>query len=284
MIFCDIKPYVRHAEKICIDEHAKSEYVASYDHIILYTLSGSADVYVDKQTYKLTRGTVLVIKPGSFYAFSSETRCETISIHFDWGSENSIERGFYLEPAGKEFFNPKKICGPVDIDDEECFSSELLAEEFTNMEETFKLILSEFNRAKKYFDFRISCYLISALIEISRRTKNIKTLVQSNDDTGRAVLEYIHQNISQNISVESLSEQFKFHSTYINILVKKLTGYPIHKYIMVRRISKAIELLQYSDMRISEIAEKVGFPDASHFSKVFKQLMGKSPREFRKNE
>ena len=34
--------------------------------------------------------------------------------------------------------------------------------------------------------------------------------------------------------------------------------------------------------RISEIAEKVGFPDASHFSKVFKQLMGKGPREFRK--
>ena len=52
---------------------------------------------------------------------------------------------------------------------------------------------------------------------------------------------------------------------------------------MVRRISKAIELLQYSDMRISEIAEKVGFPDASHISKVFKQLMGKGPREFRKN-
>ena len=284
MNFCDIKPYVRHAEKICIDDSNKSEFVASYDHIILYTLSGNATIYIDKQIYNLTRGTILIIKPGSFYAFSDESKSEIISIHFDWSNENSIERGFYLEPVSKEKFNPRKICETFTIDDEECFNVELFSEELTNMEETFKLILSEFNRAKKYFDFRVSCYLISVLIEISRRTKNIKTIVCTNDDTGRAVLEYIHQNISQNISVENLSEQFKFHSTYINILVKKLTGYPIHKYIMVRRISKAIELLQYSDMRISEIAEKVGFPDASHFSKVFKQHMGKSPREFRKNE
>lgn len=284
MNFCDIKPYVRHVEKLSSNDFLRNEFMASYDHILLYTLSGSADICVNKQTYSLSQGTILIIKPGSLFSFTSQIKSEIISIHFDFGNENSIEKGFYIAPVAKEKFNPDKICEIYAIDDEGCFNNDHYAEGFSNMEETFKQILREFKKSEKYFDFRISCYMISVLIEISRRNATNTNSAHNTDDTGRAVLEYIHKNYNQNITVESLSEYFKFHSTYINILVKKLTGYPIHKYIMVRRISKAIELLQYTDMRISEIAEKVGIPDASHFSKVFKQIMGKGPREFRKND
>lgn len=283
MNFCDIKPYIRYVEKISGDECLRLEPKASYDHIMLYGLDGYADVSINNIIYRVSRGDVLIIKPGSFYTIPTQDRSEAIAIHFDFGSENSVNKGFYLEPRAKADFNFEKICEPFTIDDEECFNSDILTKGLGNIEETFKQIHREFNKAEKYFDFRISGYTASVLIEILRRNSIAGDSHHNTDDAGRAVLDYIHNNINANITVEELSKQFKFHSTYINILVKKLTGYPVHKYIMVRRISKAIELLQYSDMRISEIAEKVGFPDASHFSKVFKQIMGKSPREFRKN-
>jgi len=268
MNFCDIKPYVRHVEKLRDDECIRLEPKAAYDHIMLYGLAGYTDVSINSIIYRVSRGDVLIIKPGSFYTIPTQSGCEAIAIHFDFGNENSINKGFYLEPRPKENFNFEKICEPFTIDDEDCFNSESLTKGLGNMEETFKQILREFNKSEKYFDFRISVYTTSALIEILRRNSVANDSQRSADETGRNVLDYIHSNINTNITVEELSEQFKFHSTYINILVKKLTGYPVHKYIMVRRISKAIELLQYSDMRISEIAEKVGFPDASHFSKV----------------
>ena len=282
MEFFDIKPYVRHAERNKETDIAEHEPRASYDHILLYVLSGEALICIENENYNLSQGKVLFIKPGCFYSFVSHNKVEFIGIHFDFGDENSINKGFYIEPEPKEKFNPKKICENKIIKGEDCFNSIYFADGFNNLEENFKQIVREFNKSEKYFDFRISCILTSILIEISRQAQTNGNSIENTDDTGRAVLDYIHKNFDKNISVESLSEQFKFHSTYLNILVKKMTGYPIHKYIMVRRISKAIELLQYSDMRISEVAEKVGFPDASHFSKVFKQLMGKGPREFRK--
>ncbi len=283
MEFFDIKPYVRHAERnkeIDIDGDGLR---ASYDHILLYVLSGKALITVENENYSLSQGNVLFIKPGCFYSFVSQDKFEFIGIHFDFGDENSIQKGFYIAPETKEKFNSKKICENEIITGEDCFNNVYFADGFNNLEESFKQIAREFNKAEKYFDFRISCILTSILIEISRQAQANENSYENIDDTGRAVLDYIHKNYVKNISIESLSKQFKFHSTYLNILVKKMTGYPIHKYIMVRRISKAIELLQYSDMRISEVAEKVGFPDASHFSKTFKQLMGKGPREFRKN-
>ena len=283
MDFFNIKPYVRHAERISENDFATDNFNASYDHILIYILSGNTKISVEKESYSLSQGNILFIKPGYFYSVTSNEKCEFICIHFDFGDENSIQKRFYIAPETKEEFKPGKICENEIINNEDCFNDIHFAEGFNNLEESFKQIVREFKKAEKYFDFRISCILISVLIEISRQAGINGISSQNVDDTGRSVLDYIHKNYHTNISVESLSEQFKFHSTYLNILVKKLTGYPIHKYIMVRRISKAIELLQYSDMRISEIAEKVGFPDASHFSKVFKQLMGKGPREFRKN-
>lgn len=284
MNFYDIKPYVRHSEQLKAKDMMRNECLASYDHLILYALSGNTKVDISESSYELSQGNVLLIKPGSFFMILPDEKSEIISIHFDFGNKNSIEKGFYIAPAPKENFNPGKICENDSIHDESCFLTNYFGEGFNNMEESFKQIVREFNKSEKYFDLRISCHLTSILIEISRRAMINANSNSATDDTAREVLDYIHKNFNQNITVDSLVEKFKFHATYINILVKKLTGYSIHKYIMVRRISKAIELLQYSDMRISEIAEKVGFPDASHFSKVFKQLMGKGPREFRKNE
>ena len=66
--------------------------------------------------------------------------------------------------------------------------------------------------------------------------------------------------------------------------MKNKTGYSIHQYILLNRISKSIEYLQNSNMHIYEIAEKVGFSDPCHFTKCFKQIMGDNPKKFRVNK
>ena len=56
------------------------------------------------------------------------------------------------------------------------------------------------------------------------------------------------------------------------------------KYLVGVRLGKARELLMDSSNKITDVAEKVGYPDISYFSYFFKKNTGISPREFRKNK
>ena len=53
------------------------------------------------------------------------------------------------------------------------------------------------------------------------------------------------------------------------------------QYITKLRIDKSKELLNGTDLQVSEIAFKVGFESASYFNKVFKKITGKTPKDFR---
>ena len=57
---------------------------------------------------------------------------------------------------------------------------------------------------------------------------------------------------------------------------------PTGRYRAGRRIETACDLLQYTTMTGAQIAERLGFSDEYHFSKRFKELRGKSPRQFRR--
>ena len=54
----------------------------------------------------------------------------------------------------------------------------------------------------------------------------------------------------------------------------------LHKFILVCRINAAKELLTNSNITVSEAAAAVGFPDAAHFSKCFKEYTGISPSRY----
>ena len=55
-------------------------------------------------------------------------------------------------------------------------------------------------------------------------------------------------------------------------------------YVTRIRIRKAIELLRDADLKIYEIAQKVGYSSQHYFSSAFKRVLGVSPLEYRKNE
>lgn len=75
---------------------------------------------------------------------------------------------------------------------------------------------------------------------------------------------------SVNISANHLSEKFK-----------EVTGENFVKYVARTRYEKARELLHDPDLRVSEAAFAAGFQSLSQFNRVFKNLAGQSPTEYR---
>lgn len=93
------------------------------------------------------------------------------------------------------------------------------------------------------------------------------------------ILNYINQNITQNISVAQLAVHFYLSESYICRIFKSTTGTTINKYITARRISIAKSLLN-DGSSVMDAYEKSGFTDYSNFFKAFTKAVGVSPKKY----
>lgn len=93
----------------------------------------------------------------------------------------------------------------------------------------------------------------------------------------------IGKRISENsLSSETLAVDFCLSQRHFSRKVKSVTGVNTALYIRSLRIEKACVLLRDTDHPISDIFVECGFESANYFSRVFKQEMGMSPSEYRK--
>ena len=86
------------------------------------------------------------------------------------------------------------------------------------------------------------------------------------------------------LSLKSLAFKLGFSPSYLSVLIKKELGLPFQDYLIQERMKKAKLLLLTTDLKIYEIAEQVGFEDMNYFSQRFKQVVGLTPRQFKKGE
>lgn len=101
------------------------------------------------------------------------------------------------------------------------------------------------------------------------------------DNCVSQALAYINDNITNDISLDRLSEALFINKSYLCRQFKKATNMTINEYIKNRRLSIAKKKLQFTDISISNIAFLCGFSNFSHFSNFFKKLEGISPSQYR---
>jgi two-component system, response regulator YesN len=95
------------------------------------------------------------------------------------------------------------------------------------------------------------------------------------------IKQYIDEHYHQHITLTSLAQEYKISSSYLSLLFREQTSQNFMDYLMNVRLQKAKELLRTSDLRIYEIAERIGYRDAYYFSAAFKKAVGINPTEYR---
>lgn len=120
-------------------------------------------------------------------------------------------------------------------------------------------------------------------LDKERKKVQIQNLV---DQGQRSELEEaIHERLADSeLSLKSLASQLGFSPSYLSVLIKKELGLPFQDYLIQERMKKAKLLLLTTDLKIYEIADQVGFEDMNYFSQRFKQVVGLTPRQFKKGE
>lgn len=91
---------------------------------------------------------------------------------------------------------------------------------------------------------------------------------------------FISRNVSDHYTISELSEMFGINPTTLKSAFKQYHGCPVYAYAKNRKMFRAAELMSNSDMRIIDIAEEVGYCNASKFSCAFREVIGVNPKYF----
>ena len=106
---------------------------------------------------------------------------------------------------------------------------------------------------------------------------------QNARDLAASAVGYINRNIGKKLTVDIICSAFSCSRSTLMKCFRRDCGVTVNEYIVSRRIDIAKELLQYSELPVSEIASKCGFSDQLYFSRVFSSRVGVPPTVFRKD-
>jgi AraC family transcriptional regulator len=96
----------------------------------------------------------------------------------------------------------------------------------------------------------------------------------------KQVLEYIHENLGQSLSLTELANIANLSPSRFTRVFRQEMGLSPHQYLIQARIEQAKHLLRSrGNVSISRIAHQVGFSDHSHFTRHFKRIVGVTPKE-----
>lgn len=123
---------------------------------------------------------------------------------------------------------------------------------------------------------------IAALQSIEKQTVALFKKDQVYSLSVNKALRLIHSHYTQGITLEEIASMLRITPEYLSTLFNKEVGKTYSAYMKEIRINRAKQLLIHSEMKIFEIAENIGYPDAKYFSRVFKESTGISPGEYQR--
>ncbi|MCI9447306.1 MAG: response regulator [Lachnospiraceae bacterium] len=94
-------------------------------------------------------------------------------------------------------------------------------------------------------------------------------------------IEYIRTHYQEGISLEKTAEVLSITPEYLSMLFKREMGMNFSVFLKEFRISHAKRLLKATDLKIYEVAQECGYSNSNYFTKVFKEVTGISPAEYR---
>ena len=132
-------------------------------------------------------------------------------------------------------------------------------------------------------------HIASALEAYLKQAHNVVSLPPSAARGGlapwqlRRAKEMLVSRLDEPISLAELARACKLSPSHFARAFRQTTGQPPHRWLMEQRIEKAKQLLVDTTLSLAEIAQKCGFADQSHFTRVFAQRVRSSPGQWRRH-
>ena len=120
------------------------------------------------------------------------------------------------------------------------------------------------------------------MVIIPQGDKSEEAIEGADVDLTESILTFVEAHFCEEIYAETVAEHFGISEGHLCRLFKGRTGKTLVDFLHQKRIEEAKRLLRESKEYIYQIADRVGFRSPCYFSKVFKELEGRSPKEYRR--
>ena len=97
----------------------------------------------------------------------------------------------------------------------------------------------------------------------------------------RRVTELVHAKIENDLSLEEMAGSVDLSIAHFSQMFRKSTGQSPHQFVLRQRVEHAKDMLRKAEARVLDVAVACGFKTQQHFARVFRQMCGASPTEYR---
>lgn len=269
-------------EAFYVTKDSFTENVSAHWHYfveIMYLIKGTINVNCDNIDHNLNAGDLIFFHPGAIHAIynpSDDINYGIIKLNL---SRMYTIGSHFLKPVAIIRTAKGNSCAPIHIQSKELNN--------LPMADWFNRCINEIRSQSYGFDISFYSTVSNILIEIIRIwQKHGFTVEQTSpapNDVGtiQTITEYIDENSHQPLRVDELAHMCDMSYSYFAKNFQLLYGQSCKEYISSIRIRKAKDLLMYTDLDQNYISQDTGFSDCSHFIRVFKQMEGITPKQYR---
>lgn len=231
-----------------------------YFNKMYYVTEGEGYLKIGKQEYYPKPGELYIMPAGVLQSYG------TIS-------DNTL---------GKYWCHFTSKLGDLQLFDHVAVSSYVVRPDAEEMKGLFERLIRYANRDDLTSGFRVRSILLemlSSFFDLCGHT-GLNRTTSSTFDKMSAVLQHIEDNASHHMTVEELAHIAHFQPNYFIHVFKNFTGLSPIQYINRHRLEKATQLLTFTSMSISSIADSIGL-ELPYFSRMFKEHSGYAPSTYR---
>ena len=239
---------------------------------LYYLISGEVQYYIDGEIHKVSPGNIVLIDTTKLHQLKIDSKNGSYERIVLWIEKDYLKS---LSSKGTDLtypFNNEIKQSVIHIQPDLKLEIHTLFEKF--------LKLKSYNDSGE--DLLSRAYMTELMVHIYNSiNKKTHHLVYSKSMLIESIVEYISQNLHDEITIDGISGKFFISKYHLSREFKKYMQITIHKYIKLKRLIKAKELIR-QNLPITEVYIKSGFGDYSNFFRAFKLEYGITPKEYYK--
>ena len=240
---------------------------------IIYVKSGFLTVSISGENYIGKPGDAFVVSPGNLHFMGSQT--------------GNVDYFTFLFPLKYISFRTDDILDDKLLEPLNSGHLMISPEIEDTVKEQCEQLVEIYGAKKEESQSKITAQIKTKIILLQFILKLWKKgFIVENDTSGKNTVEkemvsYIQQNFTGKILLKEFGKQFHLSEKYISRYFKEHFHITISQYVTYLRLEHAKQLLQDTDIPVTEVAMQSGYQNVSYFIRSFKKTYGMSPLKYR---
>ncbi|WP_316836010.1 AraC family transcriptional regulator [Pedobacter nutrimenti] len=227
--------------------------------IIILCVDGKGKYQTKAGSFDVLPGQFFILPPNQWHKYEAD-QTDSWSIIWIRIGGNNVNK-LNLQPAVRKCYKPMYTNSTQEI-------GRLFDDIYSTLENGYSL------QHITYANMTLQHILALLLYRLQENKKEVISLTNK-------VIHFMRTHIAEQFALKDLASTFNYSPSQFSNLFKKETGYSPVDYFIHLKIQHGCKLLDLTNMKIYEVALKVGYHDPYHFSKLFKKIMHLSPEQYR---